>query len=178
MSPTSTISSASSPDAIHIIARSVKDQIDRFEPRLASVSVRHVVDPDNPLNLVFEIHAALVVDGTHGRVTFETVLGDDGFHAGEELTGEELRACLGIGGGRDGVPASRMQGGAATAMPRIAEPFRRRRRPPETPPFGARNSTARGVGALADAPGIGCGHLLTDRPNCSRHDRLQFPNRL
>lgn len=67
------------PDAIHIIARAVKEQIDRFEPRLASVSVRHVEDPDNPLNLVFEIHAALVVDELQGRVTFETVLGDDGF---------------------------------------------------------------------------------------------------
>lgn len=67
------------PDAIHIIARAVKDQIDRFEPRLEAVSVRHVEDPDNPLNLVFEIHAALVVDGAEGRVTFETVLGDDGF---------------------------------------------------------------------------------------------------
>jgi type VI secretion system protein len=67
------------PDAIHIIARSVKEQIDRFEPRLSSVSVRHVEDPDNPLNLVFEIHAALKVGDAQGRVTFETVLGDDGF---------------------------------------------------------------------------------------------------
>ena len=67
------------PDAIHIIARAVKEQIDRFEPRLSSVSVRHVEDPDNPLNLVFEIHAALGVGDAQGRVTFETVLGDDGF---------------------------------------------------------------------------------------------------
>jgi type VI secretion system protein len=67
------------PDAIHIIARAVKAQIERFEPRLNAVSVRHVEDPDNPLNLVFEIHAALRLGEESSRLTFETVLGDDGF---------------------------------------------------------------------------------------------------
>ena len=67
------------PDAIHIIARAVKAQIERFEPRLTTVGVRHVEDPDNPLHLVFEIHAALKLGGEQSRLTFETVLGDDGF---------------------------------------------------------------------------------------------------
>jgi len=67
------------PDAIHIIARAVKEQIEHFEPRLTAVGVRHLEDPDNPLNLVFEIHAALRLGGEQSRLTFETVLGDDGF---------------------------------------------------------------------------------------------------
>lgn len=38
--------------------------------------------------------------------------------------------------------------------------------------FGAGNSIARGVAALADTDGIGFTPLLADRPNCRRRDGL------
>lgn len=67
------------PDAIHVIARAVKAQIERFEPRLRAVTVRHVPDPQNPLSLVFEIQAAMRLLDEESRLTFETVLANDGY---------------------------------------------------------------------------------------------------
>lgn len=67
------------PDAIAIIANAVRGQIEAFEPRLSSVSVRHVPDRSNPLRLAFRIHAALVVGDEVERLSFDTVLNNDGF---------------------------------------------------------------------------------------------------
>ncbi len=67
------------PDAIGIIANAVRGQIEAFEPRLSGITVRHVPDRSNPLRLAFRIHAALVVGDQVERLSFDTVLNNDGF---------------------------------------------------------------------------------------------------
>lgn len=66
------------PDALPAIARTVREQIEAFEPRLTDVDVEFVPDPDQPLTLNFHISAELALDGERRRVTFETVFSDDG----------------------------------------------------------------------------------------------------
>jgi type VI secretion system protein len=66
------------PAAIPAISRAIKQQIDRFEPRLSKVVVRHVPEPDQPLSLYFQISAELEVPDHDERVSFETVFGGDG----------------------------------------------------------------------------------------------------
>jgi type VI secretion system protein len=67
------------PDAIPIIGRAIKYQLDNFEPRLKNVSVKHVPDPTNPLSLYFQISAQLALPDEDVRLNFDTVLGDDGY---------------------------------------------------------------------------------------------------
>lgn len=67
------------PDAIGIIANAVRMQVEAFEPRLSGITVRHVPDRSNPLRLAFRIHAALVVGEDVERLSFDTVLNNDGF---------------------------------------------------------------------------------------------------
>ncbi len=64
-------------DAVLVVARAVKQQIEMFEPRLKNVSVRFLADPDNPLQLDFQITAMLQYDDRTERVSFDTVLSDD-----------------------------------------------------------------------------------------------------
>jgi type VI secretion system protein len=60
------------------IARAIKEQIERFEPRLTQVAVRPDSEDDDLMSLRFHISARLV--GRDGeRVVFETRLSDDGF---------------------------------------------------------------------------------------------------
>lgn len=66
------------PDAIPVIGRAIKYQIETFEPRLGSVAVKHVPDPDNPLALCYQIAAEIRLGDEAERVRFETILGDDG----------------------------------------------------------------------------------------------------
>tara|TARA_R110002020_G_scaffold56074_16_gene155314 strand:- start:130 stop:549 length:420 start_codon:yes stop_codon:yes gene_type:complete len=66
------------PDSLPAIARTVREQIEMFEPRLADVDVNFVPNPDQPLALNFHIEAQLVVDGSRRKVSFETVFTDDG----------------------------------------------------------------------------------------------------
>ncbi len=65
------------PDAIEILRTEIRHQLEKFEPRLSEVAVRHVPSPDRPLSLVFRITASLLVAGA-GRVTMETEVGSDG----------------------------------------------------------------------------------------------------
>ncbi|MGQ9366153.1 type VI secretion system baseplate subunit TssE [Azospirillum sp. ST 5-10] len=65
------------PDAIDVIARELKATIRAYEPRLKNPKISHLPDPDNPLALCYRIAAELTEDGQ--TMTFETVLGDDGF---------------------------------------------------------------------------------------------------
>lgn len=67
------------PDALGIIAAAVRDQIEMFEPRLSEVSVRHVADRSNPLHLAFRIHATLALDDGTRRLSFDTVLNNNGY---------------------------------------------------------------------------------------------------
>jgi type VI secretion system protein len=64
-------------DAVLAVARTVKQQIEMFEPRLENVSVRFIADPDNPLQLDFQVNAVLRYDGKTERVSFDTILSDD-----------------------------------------------------------------------------------------------------
>lgn len=66
------------PSAVPAISRSIKQQIEMFEPRLSKVTVRHVPDPDRPLSLFFSIAAEMLRPDGQERVAFETVLGADG----------------------------------------------------------------------------------------------------
>ncbi|MGX1308840.1 type VI secretion system protein [Amorphus suaedae] len=66
------------PDALPAIARTVREQIEMFEPRLTDVDVNFVPNPDQPLALNFHIEAQLVIDGSRRKVSFETVFSDDG----------------------------------------------------------------------------------------------------
>ena len=67
------------PDAILALRRILRDSLEKYEPRLRSVKVRHFSDDDNPLILRFEITARLVLeDGTAPSVRFQTSIGDNG----------------------------------------------------------------------------------------------------
>ncbi len=66
------------PDAIQIITRSIKMQIENFEPRLSNVAVRHIPDPENPLGFSFSIGVTLDLDDGAERLNFQTDLSDDG----------------------------------------------------------------------------------------------------
>lgn len=67
------------PDALGIIASAVRAQIEMFEPRLSEVSVRHVPDRSNPLHLAFRIHATLSLEQGAKRLSFDTVLNNNGY---------------------------------------------------------------------------------------------------
>ncbi|WP_127089590.1 type VI secretion system baseplate subunit TssE [Aquabacter cavernae] len=67
------------PDALAIIASAVREQIEKFEPRLSQVTVRHVPDRSNPLRLAFRIHATLNLEEGGQRLSFDTVLNNNGF---------------------------------------------------------------------------------------------------
>lgn len=60
------------PDAIADMARSIRHTITTYEPRLASVRVRHV--PTEDLTLRFEITAQLVGQTGKSPVAFETTV--------------------------------------------------------------------------------------------------------
>lgn len=66
------------PDAISIITRAIKAQIENFEPRLSNINVRHIPDPDNPLGFSFSIAVTLTLDDGTERLNFQTDLSDDG----------------------------------------------------------------------------------------------------
>lgn len=67
------------PDALGIIASAVRSQIELFEPRLTQVTVSHVPDRSNPLRLAFRIHATLMLDQGTQRLSFDTVLNNNGY---------------------------------------------------------------------------------------------------
>lgn len=58
------------PDAIALMARSIRHTIATYEPRLTNVQVRHV--PSEDMTLRYEITAQLLSDGHKAPVKFET----------------------------------------------------------------------------------------------------------
>lgn len=60
------------PDAINGMRKAIKLTIEKHEPRLRRVSVRHVEAPDDPLALNFEISAELVTEDEKASVQFST----------------------------------------------------------------------------------------------------------
>ncbi len=63
-----------SPDAIHVLQQSVRRAIERFEPRLQRVRVRHVDREDDVLRLTFVISARLA---SGQRVKLQTTFASD-----------------------------------------------------------------------------------------------------
>ena len=66
------------PDALGVLRRELTEQIQKFEPRLRAVVVRHEPDPDNPLHVVFSVTAELVMADRAERVVFQTAVQDSG----------------------------------------------------------------------------------------------------
>jgi len=66
------------PNAIPIIAQAVRAQIEAFEPRMRDVIVVHVPDPKRPIDLRFQISGWATVGGSTERISFDTLVGDDG----------------------------------------------------------------------------------------------------
>lgn len=60
------------PDAIAMMAKAIRNSVQKYEPRLANVMIKHVPSELGDLTLRFEISATLV-DGK-SRVKFETSL--------------------------------------------------------------------------------------------------------
>ena len=60
------------PDAIAEMARSIRQTINRYEPRLANVRIIHI--PAEDLTLRYEITGELVSDGMRIPIQFETSL--------------------------------------------------------------------------------------------------------
>lgn len=62
------------PDAITRIRVSIKQFIDKYEPRLSSVHVTHIHDPEQPLLLKFSIGGEIKINNKASKVRFNTVL--------------------------------------------------------------------------------------------------------
>ncbi len=66
------------PEGISGMRRGIKTAIERYEPRLRHVSVKHVEDESDPLALRFEITAELVTEEERASVWFETRVDSSG----------------------------------------------------------------------------------------------------
>jgi type VI secretion system protein len=62
------------PDAITIMAQSLRHTIQNYEPRLQNVQVVHVPNDTIDLTLKFEVRARATVEGSKTTVKFETAL--------------------------------------------------------------------------------------------------------
>jgi len=62
------------PDAIAMMARSIRHTIQTYEPRLTNVQIRHVPSESADLTLRYEITAQIAVQGSKTPVKFETTL--------------------------------------------------------------------------------------------------------
>jgi len=62
------------PDAIHIMAQTLRHTIQTYEPRLQQIQVLHVPSEGADLTLRFEVRARVVADGAKRTVRFETML--------------------------------------------------------------------------------------------------------
>jgi type VI secretion system protein len=60
------------PDAITIMAKSLRHTIQQYEPRLQNVQVIHVPSETTDLTLRFEVRARVVLDGNKTAMSFET----------------------------------------------------------------------------------------------------------
>ena len=62
------------PDAIHLMAQTLRHTIRTYEPRLQNVQVLHVPSEGADLTLRFVIQARVVAEGTKRAIQFETLL--------------------------------------------------------------------------------------------------------
>jgi len=66
------------PDAIAGMRKAIKTTIEKYEPRLKRVQVKHADSPDDPLALRFEITAELVTEEDKASVWIETRIDGSG----------------------------------------------------------------------------------------------------
>jgi type VI secretion system protein len=63
------------PESIAPMRQAIERSIEKYEPRLRNVKAAWITDPDNPLNIRFEITARLVTEDESIPVTFATQVG-------------------------------------------------------------------------------------------------------
>lgn len=66
------------PDGVRDFERSIKQTIQKYEPRLTGVRVRFVPPGEDVLSLRFQIKGRLAVEGHKDPVSFESTIGSDG----------------------------------------------------------------------------------------------------
>jgi type VI secretion system protein len=66
------------PDGLNHIRRAIRDSVERYEPRLRRITVKHLRDEDNPLDLRFRVSASMILDDREEQVSFETLVGQSG----------------------------------------------------------------------------------------------------
>jgi type VI secretion system protein len=66
------------PDAIALLARSIRNTIQTYEPRLTNVVVKHVPSEDRELVVRYEIVAHIQQQGGKTPIKFETKVGSSG----------------------------------------------------------------------------------------------------
>jgi len=66
------------PEAVDICRRSIRQSIEKYEPRLKNVVVTSAIDGDEPFNLRFEIRAQLVTEKEARPIQFFTTLDASG----------------------------------------------------------------------------------------------------
>jgi type VI secretion system protein len=65
------------PESVHEIESSIKNAIDKYEPRLSGATVTYAPDEEDGLTLRFQVIACLTVEGGR-QVFFETIVDTDG----------------------------------------------------------------------------------------------------
>ena len=66
------------PDSMTYLKQSIQTSIEKYEPRLSRVRLKFVEDPDNPLEIRFEIQARLETEEESVTFAFTTKLGSAG----------------------------------------------------------------------------------------------------
>jgi type VI secretion system protein len=66
------------PDSVRDLEMTIRDTIEKFEPRLKSVRVKFVPQDVNMLSVTFQIVARLALEDEKTPVMFESMMGSDG----------------------------------------------------------------------------------------------------
>jgi len=67
-----------SPDALREVEKSIRNTIQKYEPRLNNVRVKFIPQEDDILSLSFQIVAKLLVENKKTPIVFESLMGYDG----------------------------------------------------------------------------------------------------
>jgi type VI secretion system protein len=66
------------PEAHRDLERSIRQTVQKYEPRLTSVRVKFIPRTDDVLTVSFQIVARLILEGRKDAVVFESILDSDG----------------------------------------------------------------------------------------------------
>lgn len=66
------------PDSLTYLKQAIQTSIEKYEPRLSRVRLKFVEDPDNPLEIRFEIQARLETEEESVTFAFTTKMGSAG----------------------------------------------------------------------------------------------------